>query len=156
MVLLRDYRRQPSEHELLRESSAGNSLPSPSAADPRTRAAADAFATLGFDDRRPSESLGAEAHPQQQGPPCSTDLRSESPVPPAASEQSLPEGAAGEEARGPATMEAAVKVTELQQASAAAQSRLAPAKLAGPSAQVAYYSCYREVSSKAHDHVPGS
>jgi hypothetical protein len=33
-------------------------------------------------------------------------------------------------------MEAAVKVTELQQASAAAQSRLAPAKPAGPSPQV--------------------
>ena len=137
----RDYRRQPSEQELLRRDPS-ESLPSPhSAADPRTRAAADAFQTLGFADERPARSPtqdsadgGAQAEQRYSaGKPDLLTTEGEA----TAHDDPFPRADVdGDQSAAEPAVTSAVKATELQQASAEAQSRLAPAKAAGPSPQV--------------------
>jgi len=136
----RNYRRQPSEQELLRDPSG--SLPSPhNAADPRTRAAADAFQTLGFADERPARSPTQDSaddgtQAQQQATAGRPDLLTDDTETTVHDDPFPRVDLNGDQSADEPAVTSAVKATELQQASAEAQSRLAPAKAAGPSPQV--------------------
>ena len=135
---MRTPKREPSEQELLRECSTAESLPSPAAADPRTCAAADVFATLGFADERPFGAGGQHSTHDgalglQQNPAVSSELSVGSPGASDASPRASVD--VEQSAAGPA-VSSGVKATELQPASAQAQDRLVPAKAAGPSPEV--------------------
>ncbi len=136
----RDYRRQPSEQELLRREPS-DSLQSPHAAEPQARAAADAFQTLGFADERsaciPTEGpADSGAHARQQGSADEPDLLTSEGETTAHDDPFPRADVDGAQSAAEPAVTSAVKATELQQASAEAQSRLAPAKAAGPSPQV--------------------